>query len=380
MAEPIRVLQVFALMNKGGAETMIMNFYRNTDRSKIQFDFIVHSQEECMFDKEIRDLGGNIYYVPPYTGKNHFHYKMAWHNFFKEHPEYNVIHGHVRSTASIYLKIAKKYELITIAHSHSTSSGNGVSALIKNLLQYPIRYTADYLFACSKVAGNWLFGKMATKKANFVVLNNAIETNKFAYNEDLRIKKRKELKIENKFVVGHIGRFNTPKNHKFLIDIFKEIYKLNPNTILLLIGDGELRESIENKVNDMGLSNSVIFTGVRSEISDLLQAMDVFLFPSLYEGLPVTLIEAQASGLKIYAANTITEEVAITNLVNYCSLKSTPNQWANRVINGLNKKNIRSKSFTEVKNSNYDIEENAKWLENFYLKLYVNSKKGVSNG
>ncbi|CAH2716772.1 Putative glycosyltransferase EpsF [Neobacillus rhizosphaerae] len=380
MAEPIRILQVFALMNKGGAETMIMNFYRNIDRSKIQFDFIVHSQEECDYDKEIRALGGNIYNIPRYTGKNHFQFKMAWQNFFKEHTEYKIIHGHVRSTASIYLKIAKKYGLITIAHSHSTSSGNGASALVKNILQYPIRHTADYLFACSKVAGNWLFGKGASKRGNFVVLNNAIETKKFAYNERLRITKRRELQLENKFVIGHIGRFITPKNHKLLIDIFKEIHDISPNAVLLLIGEGELKKSIVNKVNDMGLSNSVIFTGVRSDISELLQAMDVFLFPSLYEGLPVTLIEAQASGLKIFASNTITEEVFITDLVNYCSLKSTPNEWANRVLNGFDENINRSRSFTEVKSSNYDIEENAKWLENFYLNIYVNSKKGVNNG
>ncbi|WP_226675668.1 glycosyltransferase family 1 protein [Rossellomorea aquimaris] len=380
MVGPNRILQVFALMNQGGAETMIMNFYRNIDRSKIQFDFLVHTQEECVYDKEIRALGGKIFYIPPYTGKNHFQYKMAWNNFFEEHPEYKIIHGHVRSTASIYLKIAKKYGLTTLAHSHSTSSGNGTSAIVKNILQYPIRYTADYLFACSKVAGEWLFGKRASKQGNFIVLNNAIETNRFAYNEGLRINKRRELKVENRFVVGHIGRFNTPKNHGFLIEIFKEIYILNPNAVLLLVGDGELKKTIEKKTYELGLNKNIIFTGVRSDIPELLHAMDVFLFPSLYEGLPVTLIEAQASGLKIFASNKITDEVAVTNLVHYCSLESTPFEWSKKIINEINEKNNRSRRFSEVKRSNYDIERNAKWLENFYLDIYVDSKKGVNNG
>jgi glycosyltransferase involved in cell wall biosynthesis len=376
MAEPIRVLQVFAQMNRGGAETMIMNFYRNVDRSKIQFDFIVHSQEECDYDMEIQSLGGKIFRIPRYTGKNHFRYNVEWHNFFKEHPEYKIIHGHLRSTASIYLKIAKKYGVKTIAHSHSTSSGNGISAIVKNILQYPIRYIADYLFSCSKVAGEWLFGKKATRQHNFVVVSNAIETSKFAYNEDLRIKKRIELHLENKFVVGHIGRFITAKNHIFLLNIFKEIYDINPNAILLLIGDGELKRLIEKKVSELGLNNSVVFTGVRSDIPGLLQAMDVFLFPSLYEGLPVTLIEAQASGLKIVASNTLTEEVAITDLITFCSLKTDPRDWANCALDDNFDSNNRHINFTKVKRSNYDIEENAKWLQNFYL----NSQKGVNNG
>src|SRR5690625_2672586 len=152
MQKPNRILHVFGGMGRGGAETMVMNLYRKIDRSKIQFDFIVHTQNKCDFDDEIELLGGRIYRVPRYNGKNHFQYKRAWHKFLMNHPEYKIIHGHVRSTASIYLKIANSYGLITISHSHNTSSGKGFSAIVKNIFQYKIRYIADYLFACSQTA------------------------------------------------------------------------------------------------------------------------------------------------------------------------------------------------------------------------------------
>lgn len=379
MSEPLRVLQVFAEMNRGGAETMIMNLYRNIDRSKVQFDFVVHTKNKCAFDDEIRLMGGNIYNVPAYSGKNHFQYKKAWDNFFKEHPEYRVIHGHVRSTASIYLKKAKKFGLTTIAHSHNTSSGSGISAVVKNILQYQIRYIADYLFACSQNAGIWLFGNKACEKDNFIILNNAIESKSFVFNEDVRDKKRKELQLENYFIIGHVGRFHPQKNHTFIVDIFKELSEKNSKMRLLLVGDGTLRKEIEKKVNNLGLSDKVIFTGVRPDIPELLQAMDVFLFPSLFEGLPVTLVEAQASGIEIFASDSISREVAITNLINYYSLNSTPAEWAKMILkNGCVRK--RKNFSSEIEDANYDIEKNSLWLEEFYKNIISKQEMGVNNG
>lgn len=381
MSEQLRVLHVFAEMNRGGAETMIMNLYRSINRSELQFDFVVHTKNKCAFDDEIRLLGGKIYYVPAYSGKNHFEYIKAWENFLKEHPEYKVIHGHVRSTASIYLKKAKKYGLTTIAHSHNTSSGSGFSSIAKNILQYQIRYIADYLFACSQNAGTWLFGEKACKNDNFFILNNAIDAKRFVLNKDVRDKKRKELQLEDFFVVGHIGRFHPQKNHAFIIDIFKELTEKNSKMKmkLLLVGDGTLRKEIEKKVNNLGLSDKVIFTGVRPDIPELLQAMDVFLFPSLFEGLPVTLIEAQASGLEIYASETISQEVAITDLINYYSLDSHPSEWANNILNNkvLNK---RKNYLSEIENANYDIEKNSLWLQEFYKDIILKREMGVNNG
>lgn len=368
----IRILHVLGCLNRGGAETMVMNLYRDIDRTKVQFDFIIHTRDKCAYDDEIESLGGKIYRVPRYNGKNHFQYKKAWNIFFQEHPEYKIIHGHVRSTASIYLKIAKKYGLTTIAHSHSTSSGIGFSGIAKNILQYQIRYIADYLFACSESAGIWLFGKKACQKDNFYILNNAIDTQKFIYNQKKRMEKRKEFQLEDKFVIGHVGRFYGPKNHKFLIDVFKAVHERNNNAVLMLVGDGELQQSIEKKVNDLGLSNNVMFTGVRPDIPDILQFMDVFLFPSLYEGLPVTLIEAQAAGLPCIISDTITNEVCITPYIRPVSLSKTANEWAEIVISSGKIDRIDTSYYIEK--NGFDIRETVEELTMFYENIIGGAK------
>jgi glycosyltransferase involved in cell wall biosynthesis len=370
MGEPIRILHILGSLNRGGAETMIMNLYRNIDRSKIQFDFVVHTANKCDYDDEIREMGGIIHNVPRYIGKNHFKYKKAWYELFESHPEYKIIHGHMRSTAAIYLKIAKKYGLVTIAHSHSTASrGNKLEQIFKNILQLPIRYTADYLFACSDEAAQWLFGKNVVNKDNYKVIKNAIDVEKYIFNDYVRKRIRKVLNFEDKFIVGHVGSFSHPKNHKFLIEIFHQILNHNHNSILLLIGDGELRLKIKRIVAELGLTESVIFTGIRPDIPELLQAMDILVFPSLFEGIPVTLVEAQAAGLKIIAADTITEEVALTDLVRFISLKQPASYWADNVlyyINGYERRN----TFYEICKADYDVEKNSKWLEEFYINEY----------
>ena len=367
MGEIKRVLHVFGRLNRGGAETMVMNLYRNIDRSKVQFDFIVHTTDKCDYYDEIKSLGGKIYSIPAYIGKNHFQYKKAWLNFLKRHQEYKIIHGHVRSTAAIYLKIAKKYGLVTIAHSHSTSSGVGFSAIVKNILQYPIRYTADYLFACSSNAGEWLYGKKACQKEKFFIIKNAIDAKKFIYDEDKRNEMRREFNLEDKYVIGHIGRFNSPKNHKVLIDIFKELHDKNDKTVLILVGDGELKPIIEKKVADLELSNSVIFTGVRSDIPELLQAMDIFLFPSLFEGLGIVAIESQAAGLHCIVADTIPDEAFITDLIEKVSLNLSTDLWVEKILKYADGYE-RSNTYQKIKLSGYDIRKTAKGLEEFYLK------------
>ena len=327
MSSPIRILQVLAGMNRGGAETFIMNVYRKIDKTKVQFDFLLFREEECDFNEEILELGGKIYWIPRYSGKNHFKYIKAWKTFFKDHPEYKIIHGHVRSTASIYLKIANKNGLTTIAHSHSTSSrGSQLERLVKKSFQLPIRYIADHLFSCSDEAGEWLYGRKSMKKDKYHLLKNAIDTKAFKYSRSIREEKRRELGIQNNKVIGHVGSFTPPKNHTFIIDVFKEIYGKDNDAVLLLVGDGKLRSSIEKKIKNMNLTESVVMTGVRSDVPELLQAMDIMVFPSLFEGLPVTLIEAQASGLPCIVADTITPEVGISDSLKFLSLERGPDQ------------------------------------------------------
>lgn len=364
MTQPIRILHVFGGMGRGGAETMAMNLYRNIDRSKVQFDFIVHTEKKCDYDDEINLLGGKIYRVPRYKGINHFIYRKQWIEFFREHPEYDIIHGHMRSTASIYLNIAKKYGLKTISHSHNSSSGKGISSIIKNIMQYKIKYIADYLFACSKSAGIWLYGKSRCDRENFFILNNAIEADKFKLNLEKRENIRNEFDINNKLVIGHIGRFHPQKNHEFLVEVFELINKKNKDSVLLLVGDGELRECINEKVKKLGLEDKVIFTGIRDDVDSLVQAMDVIVFPSLYEGLPLTLIEIQVSGLPCIASDTITKDVNITKSIEYMSLELNKDLWANKILEA-GKFSNRYDRYEDIVKSGYDIKTTSQWYQAF---------------
>lgn len=366
MGKPIRVLHVFHSMNIGGAESMIMSLYRKIDRRKIQFDFIVHTDKKCDFDEEILALGGKIHYAPRFKWKNYYNYKKWWERFFEVNNQYSLIHGHVRSVAGIYLSVAKKYGLTTIIHSHSMSSSTPFASIGKKLLQKLIISSSDYLFACSKSAGEWLYGKEHCKNANFKIIKNAIDTSKYLFNNDLRNKYREEFNINNKFVLGHIGSFRTPKNHEFLIEIFKAFHEKRKDSVLVLVGDGELKENINIKVKSYGLEDSVIFTGVRKDISGLLSAMDVLVFPSLWEGLPVTLIEAQASGLTCFISDVITKEVVITNLIHSVSLQKKAEEWADAVLT-VKQKGREDTSKIIIENG-FDNHETACELTSFYLE------------
>jgi glycosyltransferase involved in cell wall biosynthesis len=372
MSTPIRVLRVVGRMDRGGLETIIMNAYRIIDRDKLQFDFVVHTEDECAYDEEIRSLGGRIYRVPSYNGKNHFQYINAWKKFFQEHQEYKVIHGHVRSTASIYLKIAKSFGLTTIAHSHNTSSGRNIQAIIKNVLQLSIRKYADYLFACSTPAGKWLFGENVTNKSNFRVIPNGIHAKKYVYNPDIQAEVKKEFGITDQLIIGHVGRFHKQKNHHFLLSVFKKINEMNPNTILMLVGDGSLRSEITKQINEYGLTNKVIMTGSRNDVHRLMQAMDVFVFPSLFEGFGNVIVEAQAAGLPCIVSDTIPNEVELTNLVEFINLKQSPEFWANQILLNMNNEMDRKNTTEEIIRAGFDVFSIAKWYEEFYIK---NSEK-----
>jgi len=312
-----RILHNIGSLHIGGSQTFIMSIYRNIDRTRVQFDFVVSPETEEGFYNEIKQLGGRIFVCPRYNGKNHFEYCKWWEGFLKEHREYRIIHGHVRSTAAIYLWIAKKLGRVTIAHSHSTSNGKGVSAFIKDVMQLPIRYIADYMFACSDEAGKYLFGKKSLKKNNYRMIPNAIDCERFRFDPEKREVMRRELGLENCYVIGHVGRLSEPKNHTFLLDVFAEVEKEKPEARLLLVGDGPLRESLQKKCNDLGIAEKVLFVGAKLNTEDYYQAMDVFAFPSLWEGLPVSVVEAQASGLSCLISDAITRNVDLTDLVSY---------------------------------------------------------------
>ena len=367
--EPIRVLQVVTIMNRGGLETMLMNYYRKLDKSKIQFDFMTNRVERGHYDDEMEALGGKIYRLSPIKPGKYNKYFKELDNFFNEHKEYKVVHSHINENSGFVLKAAKKAGIeCRIAHSHLSD--------LKLDYKYPFRVYArrnlkgnvsDY-FACSKRAGEWLFGKDISNSGKVTVLNNAVDTEKFRFNEEVRNNIRRKLDIEGKKVIGHVGRFNPQKNHEFLIDVFNEIYKKDKDIVLLLVGDGYLKEKIEEKVNKLGLDKSVEFLGVREDIPELMQAMDLFLFPSQFEGLAVVMVEAQAAGLKVITSTGVTKESDITNNVEFIDLSKGAEYWADIVLNSDFKK--RDDINLMVKKG-YDSTNNVKWLSDFYLKKYV---------
>ncbi len=365
MSEPIRILQVFGIMDYGGAESMIMSLYRHIDRTKIQFDFIVHTKEVGAFDNEIHSLGGTIFHFPRFKGKNICTVLKCWNKFFVEHPNYRIMHSHVRSYASLYLYIAKRAGLKVIIHSHSTSNGKGLLAFVKGLLQYPLRFQADYLMSCSRKAGEWLYGSRKCNENNFILLPNSIELSKYKYNEEVSKRLRSKLNIENCFVYGHVGRFHEAKNHIFMIELFKRISVYKEDAVLLLIGDGRLKKQIVDIVEKENLQNKVIFTGTRRDVPDLMQVMDAFIFPSLWEGLPVTVIEAQASGLQCFISKNITSEVEITPLVHRIDITNIEQCVKELLLC----KGERTFYFDEIKLAGYDVEESAKTLSKLYMKM-----------
>ena len=363
--EPIRILQVVTIMNRGGLETMLMNYYRKLDRNKIQFDFMVHREERGDYDDEIEALGGRIFRMYQIKPGNYRRYFKQLDNFFLKNKDYKVVHSHINENSGFVLKSAKKYNIpCRIAHSHLAD--------LKLDYKYPFRQygrinlnpnVTEY-FACSEDAGKWLF-KNPRKKV--VVLNNAVDSELFVPNEEKRKRIRKELNIEDKFVIGHVGRFNPQKNHEFLIDVFEAIKKIKNNAVLLLIGEGYLFGQIKDKVKKLGLEDSIKFLGIRSDIPDLMQSMDLFLFPSLFEGLPVVLVEAQAAGLKCVTSTGVTKESNITGTIEFYDLSQSVKEWAEKIVKLDTRKIDNSKILRE---KGYDSSTNIKWLTEFYSKYY----------
>lgn len=362
MKSVYRVLHVVPNMNSGGIENLIMNIYRKIDRDKLQFDFIVHYNKKGVFDDEIEQLGGKIYRFPVMENKNLLKYIKNLNKFFKTHKEYKVVHGHMASLAYIYLGVAKKNGVpVRIAHSHGTSHLKSLKGYCKYIMFKFAKYNANYYYACSTEAGIYLFGK----NSEFEFIPNAIELDKFSYSEKIRKEVRKELKLDNKIVIGHVGRFNLQKNHNFLIDIFKAISEKNKNCVLLLIGVGELEERIKQKIKDYNLDNRVLMLGLRSDVDKLYQVMDIFLMPSLFEGLPLTGVEAQASKLKCIFSSSITKEVRITDNVEFADLSLGAEKWAEIVLNNI--KYDRRK--VKISSNRFDINVLAKQMQQKYIKF-----------
>lgn len=357
----IRVLHIVTHMTTDGLETMLMNYYRHIDRERLQFDFLTHRAEPAAYDEEIKSLGGKIYYFPklnPFSA----HYKNALYRFFREHPEYKIIHVHQDCLSSVMLREAEHAGVpVRIAHSHCASQDKNLKYPIKLYYRHLIpRYATD-LFACGQEAGQWMF-----EGAPFRVINNAIDAAKFSFDPAMRNTTRNAWGIgNNELLIGHVGRFFPQKNHAFLLDIFYEIQKKAPAK-LMLVGDGFLRPDIEKKIDALGIRSKVILTGIRKDVEKLFQAMDVFVFPSNYEGLPLTVIEAQAAGLPCLISDRVSPECMKTDLVIQVPLSDRPEAWADLSIEKA--KTTRKHTYQDICKANYDITSEAKNLMDFYMQ------------
>lgn len=368
---PIRVLHILHTMNRGGTENAIMNYYRHIDRERIQFDFLLTDPNKCAFEDEIISLGGIVHRVPRLTMSNPTPYLKGVDHFFKIHPEYRIVHSHTSSKSVFPLYIAKKHNIpVRICHSHNTQSESGLKGVIRDFLKIPLKRVASHYFACGIKAAEWLYGQNFPTKHIVTIMRNVIEGDKFSFNPHIRQVFRNKLVIDDQcIVIGLAARFNVQKNHLFAINIFNEFKQLLPHSKLLLIGDGELREQITEKVNSLGLTNDVIFAGVVPNVYDYEQAIDIFMLPSLYEGLPLSIIEAQISGLKCFTTEgTVSKECSVTDLVSYLPLERGAKYWAEEIYKA--KDYNRYDRLDEIKKAGYDARTSAVDLQNKYIELY----------
>lgn len=373
MNQPVRVLHVLGGLSLGGAESRIMDLYHCMDKSQVQFDFLLHQNGMAripeFYDEEVKSLGGKIYILPKFKVYNYFQYKKAVREFFKEHHEFAVVQGHMTSTASIYLREARKAGIpVLAAHARSAGVDKGIKGSITKLLRLPLLKRADYCFACSKEAGEAVFGKKWADSSKAKVIPNAIDAEKFIFNQTVREQLREELGITNCYVAGHVGRFHYAKNHEYLIEIFAALHEKlkaqGKRAVLMLLGEGAGMESVKKQAEELGLAKDVLFMGNKKDVWNYYQAMDYFVFPSRFEGLPGTVVEAQAAGLRCIISDRITPEVNISELVHTEALEQQPEVWAEYIGNTMAYE--RENMCSVIKDAGFDVRKQADRMEDFY--------------
>ena len=362
-----RILVFGITDNPGGIESVIMNYYRAIDRTKIQFDFLCNT-EKVAYEEEIKKLGGQIFKIPS-RSKNVIMYYKKINNFFKENAyKYDTIWVNICSLANIdYLKYAKKFKIkYRIIHCHNSQNmDSNLRKVLHIINRKKLKLYATDFWTCSNDANKWFFDKEIMKKNSIVHVNNAIDFNKYRYNEEIRKKYRERLNLRDSLVFGHIGRFHFQKNQIFLLEVFNEIHKIKPHSKLILIGDGEDKEKILNKINQLKLENSVKLLGIRDDVEKIIQVMDAIIFPSLFEGLSLVLVEAQANGLTIFASDTISKETKIGDNIKFISLDVTAKEWAEII---LKDRFGRYDNYEKIKLAGYDINIEKEKIEKLLMR------------
>ena len=363
---PIKILQIFTVLNKGGAETNLMNYYRNMDRSQFQIDFLVH-RENGFFEEELLNSGSKIFRLPAILPWKLKEYKKAVKNFFEEHNDYDIIHGQCSELGVFIYEEAKRRGIpVIIAHAHNNRMDRDKKLVFRLMWKKRMRKSINAYFTCGQEAAENLFGKNLARYS--YQMNNAIEVEDFQFNQEVREKKRKELQAEETINLVNIGRFNTQKNRSFLLEVFAELIKRNKKYKLFLVGQGELESQLREKAKQLQIDQDIEFLGLRNDVPELLQAMDIFLFPSLHEGFSVAFVEAQTTDIKAVISDGVpTESILIPENVTVIPLKNSAQQWAEKIaeIHNFERKNVADL----IKEKGYDIKENAQKLEKKYKEL-----------
>ena len=364
----IRILQVVNIMDRAGLETMLMNYYRSIDRSQIQFDFLTHRETPGAYEKEIMTLGGKVYRAPRLYPQNYPAYFTYMSKFFREHREYKIIHSHIDTMSAFPLYAAKRAGIPwRIGHSHSSKLDWDAKFPIKYVAKLLMPYEANVYCACSEKAAKFMYPGRQVK-----IIHNAIDMSCFQYNQETRRSVRKKLGLEGKLVIGHVGRFYYVKNQSFLLDIIKEIKIKNPNVRLLLIGKGEDEFMLREKTKKLQIQENVIFLIDRSDVCELYQAMDIFVMPSIFEGLPVVGIEAQANGLPCLFSDSISKEVLLTKQAKMMSITQPSAVWADKIL--TLKRNAQMDCQKKQSEKGYDVSKKKKKLMKWYIELIENLK------
>ena len=364
---PIRILHVIGAMNRAGAESMLMNLYRACDVDRIQFDFLVNDEGD--YDDEIIARGGRIYRIPRYTIANRHAYRKACVEFFDNHNEFPIVHGHIGLPAAIYLKEARKRGIYAVAHSHAQNYPLSLTEAVFRIESRPVRRNADYFMACSRQAGIDRFGKdVVEDEARFHVLNNGIDLAAYRFDEEARRTLRRDMGIDESIpVFGHVGRFDPVKNHRFLLETFACILRREPTAKLVLAGkpdDGAVRAH----ARELGIEDDVVFLGVRDDVARVLCAFDVFVFTSFKEGLGMAVVEAQASGLPCVVSTGVPTIARVSDAASFLDLDQGAEVWADTALAKLDERPARRDAFIEdVRAAGFDIETTAAWLQGFYL-------------
>lgn len=351
--EPMRILHIVHTLNRGGMESRIMDMYRNLDRTKIQYDFYIESGENGLFDAEVKSLGGRLFYSKKQFGPNIPNFGR-FRNFILNHPEIKVVFAY-NQWAGFYLKQAKKAGVLyRIAGSMTSLQTVSIKNGLKNLVKKNVNKYANYRFAVSQKAAYWLFGEEATNSEDVHIWPNAIDTMKYAFSDSIRNEMRDKLGLEDAYVIMHVGNIRFEKNHAYLLQIFAEIKKTHKNAKLVLAGGGDFA-SLKPDVDKLGICEDVIHLGVRSDVPQLLQAADAFVFPSLYEGFPGAVLEAEAAGANCLISDSITDEVLLTTNIKSMSLAEPPIKWANALdsITSVD----RHESWKVIKDAGYDVND-----------------------